>query len=56
MAKFKPGQSGNPGGRPKVPTDLREAARAHTTEALETLVAILRSPKSPTAARVQAAA
>lgn len=40
---FRPGQSGNPGGRPKGFTELREAARTHTKTALETLVAILKT-------------
>jgi hypothetical protein len=35
---FRPGQSGNPGGRPKnLPTELREAARGMTPKVLETL-------------------
>jgi hypothetical protein len=37
---WKPGQSGNPGGRPKGVAAL---ARAHTAEAIETLVRALRS-------------
>lgn len=32
MAKFKPGQSGNPGGRPKMPADIREARRVTQIE------------------------
>ena len=28
MSKFKPGQSGNPGGRPKGFAEVRELARA----------------------------
>jgi uncharacterized protein DUF5681 len=32
--RFKPGQSGNPGGRPKLPEDVREAKRL-TQAALE---------------------
>lgn len=51
---FQKGQSGNPGGRPKD-TDLREAARAHTQEAIKTLVIIMKGKKSPAAARVAAA-
>jgi hypothetical protein len=52
---FKKGQSGNPGGRPKVIAEVKELARAHTGEAIETLVAIMTNPKSAPAARVSAA-
>jgi len=52
---FKKGQSGNPGGRPKVVAEVRELARAHTGEAIETLVSIMTNPKSASAARVSAA-
>jgi hypothetical protein len=31
---FKKGQSGNPGGRPKVIAEVRELARAYTAEAI----------------------
>jgi Family of unknown function (DUF5681) len=52
---FKKGQSGNPGGRPKVVAEVRELARAHTGEAIETLVSIMTNTKSAPAARVSAA-
>ena len=52
---FKKGQSGNPGGRPKVVAEVKELARAHTGEAIETLVSIMTNPKSAPAARVSAA-
>jgi len=52
--QFKPGQSGNPGGRPKTLPELRLAARAHTPEALSTLAAIMRSRRATPGARVQA--
>ena len=42
---FKKGQSGNPGGRPKVVAEVKELARAHTGEAIETLVSIMTNPK-----------
>lgn len=52
---FKPGQSGNPGGRPKIVGDLRELARVHTHEALATLVRVAQDRKAPPAAQVAAA-
>ena len=39
---FRKGQSGNPGGRPKIIESVREAARVHTAEAIDTLVALMR--------------
>jgi len=35
---FRPGQSGNPGRRPKILTKVRELAAVHAIEAIETLV------------------
>jgi hypothetical protein len=52
---FKPGVSGNPGGRPKVVGELRALAREHTAAALAALVEIVGSKKAPPAARVAAA-
>jgi hypothetical protein len=52
---FKKGRSGNPGGRPKVVAEVRELARAHTGEAVATLVSIMTNPKCAPAARVSAA-
>ena len=43
---FKKGQSGNPGGRPKVVAEVKELARAHTDKAIETLVSIMTNPKA----------
>ena len=51
---FKPGKSGNPGGRPKGLTEMRLAAREHTIEALGILTAIMRSRKATATARVRA--
>ena len=52
---FEKGQSGNPGGRPKVVAEIKELARGHTGEAIETLVSIMSNPKVAPAARVSAA-
>jgi hypothetical protein len=43
---FLPGQSGNPGGRPKGYVEVRELAREHTAEAIEKLVAVMRKGES----------
>jgi Family of unknown function (DUF5681) len=37
---FKPGQSGNPSGRPKSDYEIQALARAHTPAAIEALVEI----------------
>ena len=61
---FKPGVSGNPGGRPKTPQTIevrriilgvREAARELTLDAIDTLATIMKDPKAPAAARISAA-
>lgn len=53
MARFQKGQSGNPGGRPRAVAAVRDAARKHTTKAIDTLVACLDAPAHNT--RVAAA-
>jgi hypothetical protein len=42
--RFQPGVSGNPGGRPAGLAEVRALAQAHSTEAIETLVEIMRNP------------
>ena len=51
---FQPGKSGNPLGRPKEDKTIRDLARAHTADAIETLVSIAKDPKASDSARVQA--
>ncbi|MGE4658245.1 MAG: DUF5681 domain-containing protein, partial [Gammaproteobacteria bacterium] len=52
---FKPGVSGNPGGRPKVLSEVRDLAREHTVTAIDTLVSIMCNEKAPAAASTAAA-
>lgn len=52
---FKPGQSGNPTGRPKSDIIIKELAKEHSEIALNTLVEIATNKKSKESARVQAA-
>jgi hypothetical protein len=40
---FQPGQSGNPGGRPKENAEIKALARAHGKKAIEKLAAMLDS-------------
>ena len=49
------GQSGNPGGRPRLPADVRELARRHTLDAVRTLGELMRSELAPPGVRVRAA-
>ena len=43
--QFAPGQSGNPGSRPKDEHRVAELARSYTVEAVETLVELMRCGK-----------
>ena len=43
--QFLPGQSGNPGGRPKDEHRVSELARSYTAEAIEPLVDLMRHGK-----------
>ena len=53
--RFQPGQSGNPGGRPREVGHVRELARQRTEKAVETLATIMEDTKAPASARVTAA-
>jgi hypothetical protein len=46
---FKKGESGNPGGRPKVIAELRELAREHAPDAIKELARLASKAKSETA-------
>ncbi len=52
---FRPGKSGNPGGRPKEVAEVRALAREHTNEAVQALRSIMRNDDEPASARVAAA-
>lgn len=52
---WQKGQSGNPGGRPKGLKEVQEAARKHTTDAIETLASIAKDTEQSASARVSAA-
>jgi hypothetical protein len=54
--KFKPGRSAIlAGGRPKIAQEVKELAGQHTTEAIETLVKIMRDASAQPSARIMAA-
>jgi hypothetical protein len=52
---FQPGQSGNPGGKPKAIIEVTAAARELTTEAINTLKRVMLNEKATASARVSAA-
>jgi hypothetical protein len=52
---FKPGKSGNPDGRPKLPPELKDTLRGLSPRAVEILTEIMENPESQPAARIRAA-
>lgn len=44
--KFQPGNCANPGGRPKIPEEVKEMARAASPQAMKALIGILESQDS----------
>src|SRR5262249_15923010 len=52
---WKPGISGNPGGRPGMSKEIRALAQQHSAEAIEVLVKLMRNEKAAPAARTAAA-
>ena len=53
--QFRPGMSGNPGGRPKMPEEFRQLARENSIPALQVVVDILKNPKSANKDKLKAA-
>lgn len=52
---FAQGISGNPGGRPKIPDEVKEMLKANTLPAVNTLVTIMQDKKAKHADRIRCA-
>ena len=53
--QFKPGQSGNPSGRPKIPDDVKQMFREATPRACEVLCQIINDEGARYSDRIKAA-
>lgn len=53
--QFIKGKTGNPGGRPKIPPEIKEAIKAATLPAVETLVKIMEATESSNSDRIKCA-
>lgn len=51
---FQPGQSGNPGGRPKMPEEFKELAKKYSLPALKVAISIMENPKEKASDRLRA--
>jgi hypothetical protein len=54
LKPFAPGQSGNPGGRPRLPDDVKQLARGYTREAILTAAEIMQNPEETGTTRMTA--
>lgn len=52
---FRPGNSGNPGGKKKIPTEVKELCAQQTIPSIKTLMEIRDNKKAPAACRILAA-
>lgn len=52
---FQPGQSGNPGGRPRGNSEIKNLARGHSPEAIERLAYWMRSDNAKASVSASAA-
>ncbi len=52
--RFKPGQSGNPGGRPKVLEEVRELGKAASPKIMRAFIKLALDKKTPAAQRIAA--
>lgn len=52
---FAKGQSGNPGGRPKIAAELKELCRTYTEQAIKAIVAVLTNEEARDADKLTAA-